>query len=111
MAVRTWAPAPATAPALADVEVAVVGAGPHGLSATTHLRRAGVDARLLGRPMAFWKTMPEGVVLRSNLRASHMIEPAGPLSVAAFADATGLRLEQPVLLENFIEYGMWVQQL
>ncbi len=94
-----------------DVEVAVIGAGPHGLSATAHLRRAGVQAQLFGSPMAFWKSMPEGMVLRSNLRASNMIEPSGPLSIAAFAAATGLQLEQPVLLENFIAYGSWVQRM
>ncbi len=96
--------------ASAELEVAVIGAGPHGLSATTHLRRAGVRAQLFGSPMAFWKSMPEGMVLRSNLRASNMIEPSGPLSIAAFAAETGLQLEQPVLLENFIAYGSWVQQ-
>src|SRR5262249_55757970 len=70
-----------------------------------------VDARLFGRPMAFWKTMTQGMVLRSNLRASHLIDAAGPLSVEAFANATGLRLRQPVLLENFVEYGMWATQM
>ncbi len=94
-----------------DLEVAVIGAGPHGLAATAHLRRAGVQAQLFGRPLAFWKSMPEGMVLRSNLRASHLIEPTGPLSVAAFAAASGVQLEQPVLLENFIAYGTWVQQM
>ncbi len=54
--------------------------------------------------------MPEGMMLRSNLRASNMIEPTGPLSIAGFAAETGLQLEQPVLLENFIEYGSWVQK-
>ena len=93
-----------------EIEVAVIGAGPHGISAATHLQRAGVSAQLFGDPMGFWRSMPEGMVLRSNLRASNMIEPAGPLSVAAFAAATGLQLEQPVLLEDFIEYGSWVQR-
>ena len=94
-----------------DLEVAVIGAGPHGLAATAHLRRAGVQAQLFGRPLAFWKSMPEGMVLRSNLRASHLIEPTGPLSVAEFAAASGVQLAQPVLLENFIAYGTWVQQM
>src|SRR4051794_10131980 len=40
------------------VEVAVLGAGPHGLAATAHLRRAGVDVRIIGDPMSFWQTMP-----------------------------------------------------
>jgi cation diffusion facilitator CzcD-associated flavoprotein CzcO len=40
---------------MTDVEVAVLGAGPHGLSATTHLRRAGVEVATVGDPMSFWR--------------------------------------------------------
>ncbi len=111
MSVRSPLAASSNGSGPADLEVAVIGAGPHGLAATAHLRRAGVQAQLFGRPLAFWKSMPEGMVLRSNLRASHLIEPTGPLSVAEFAAASGVQLEQPVLLENFIAYGTWVQQM
>jgi len=93
-----------------DLEVAVIGAGPHGLSAATHLRRAGVSAHVFGAPMSFWKTMPEGMMLRSNMSATNMIEPVGPLSLASFTAATGTAIEQPVPLEDFIAYGSWVQQ-
>lgn len=112
MELKTGSPmrSPSGAAGAPDLEVAVIGAGPHGISATTHLRRAGVQAHLFGDPMAFWQSMPRGMVLRSNLRASNMIEPTGPLSVTAFAAETGLQLEQPVLLENFIAYGSWVQR-
>jgi hypothetical protein len=93
-----------------DLEVAVIGAGPHGLSAATHLRRAGVQAHVFGYPMGFWKEMPEGMKLRSNMSATNMIEPVGPLSLASFTAATGTPIEQPVPLEDFIAYGSWVQQ-
>jgi cation diffusion facilitator CzcD-associated flavoprotein CzcO len=93
-----------------DLELAVIGAGPHGLSAATHLRRAGVRAHVFGPPMSFWKTMPEGMMLRSNMSATNMIEPVGPLSLASFTAATGTPIEQPVPLNDFIAYGSWVQQ-
>ncbi len=102
----------ATGPAGArDLEVAVVGAGPHGLSAATHLRRAGVQTQVFGAPMGFWKVMPEGMMLRSNMSATNMIEPVGPLSLASYADATGAQIEQPVPLSDFIAYGSWVQRM
>lgn len=94
----------------ADVEVAVVGAGPHGLSAAEHLRRAGVRPYVLGEPMSFWQTMPEGMLLRSNLSATNMIECGGPLSLARFGQERGAPIEAPVPLEDFVEYGLWVQQ-
>jgi FAD-dependent urate hydroxylase len=104
------ATAPARAPVEDDLEVAVIGAGPHGLSAATHLRRAGVQAHVFGAPMGFWKEMPEGMMLRSNMSATNMIEPVGPLSLASFTAATGTPIEQPVPLSDFIAYGSWVQQ-
>jgi Pyridine nucleotide-disulphide oxidoreductase len=102
------APRPSTGGA-PDIEVAVVGAGPHGLSAATHLRRAKAAAHVFGQPMAFWKTMPEGMMLRSNLPASSMVETTGPLSLTSFAEATGSQTEHPVPLSDFIDYGCWVQ--
>ena len=41
---------PPAAGATPDLDVAVIGAGPHGLSATTHLRRAGVRGARVRRP-------------------------------------------------------------
>jgi len=93
-----------------DLELAVIGAGPHGLSAATHLRRAGVKAHVFGAPMGFWRTMPEGMKLRSNLSATNMVEPSGPLSLSAYAATTGAPPQQPVELSDFIEYGSWVQR-
>ncbi len=61
-----------------DMEVAVIGAGPHGLSSALHLRRAGVQAQVFGDCMGFWRTMPEGMFLRSNWSASNIAEPSGP---------------------------------
>jgi hypothetical protein len=96
--------------AVPDVETVVVGAGPHGLSTAIHLRRAGVAAHVLGDPMSFWRTMPAGMRLRSNMSATNMVEPVGPLSLASYMQATGEQLSQPVSLRHFIEYGSWVQR-
>lgn len=93
-----------------DLEVAVIGAGPHGLSAATHLRRAGVQAHVFGSPMSFWKTMPEGMKLRSNMSATSMVETVGPLSLSEYMRQSGAQIEHPVELEDFIEYGSWVQR-
>jgi NADPH-dependent 2,4-dienoyl-CoA reductase/sulfur reductase-like enzyme len=91
-------------------DVAVVGAGPYGLAATAHLRRAGVETRIVGDPMSFWRTMPTGMLLRSNWTATCIAEYSGPLSLDAYLEATGLRIVRPVPLDRFIEYGEWVQR-
>lgn len=91
-----------------DLELAVIGAGPHGLAAAVHLRRAGVGAHVFGEPMSFWHEMPRGMRLRSNQPASNLVAPQGPLSLAAYAAATGNVLQAPIALEDFIAYGEWV---
>ena len=68
----------------ADLDVAVMGVGPHGLSATVHLRRAGIAAHAFGEAMSFWQSMPNGMSLRSNMSATNMIEPKGPLSLVNY---------------------------
>lgn len=93
-----------------DIEVTVVGAGPHGLSAAIHLRRAGIAAHVFGEPMSFWRSMPKGMRLRSNLSATSMIERAGPFSLANYMNEIGEHFGHPVSLRRFVEYGSWVKR-
>lgn len=48
-------------------DVAVVGAGPYGLSAAAHLVKVqGLEVKLFGEPMSFWERhMPDRMLLRS----------------------------------------------
>jgi pyridine nucleotide-disulfide oxidoreductase len=91
-------------------DVAILGAGPYGLAAAAQLRRVGLDMRIFGDPMSFWRSMPEGMLLRSNWTATCIGNYQGPLSLDAFCQATGDRFGRPVPLDRFIQYGEWVQQ-
>lgn len=93
-----------------ETQVAVVGAGPHGLAAAAHLARAGVEARTFGEPMDFWQTMPRGMLLRSNWTATSIAEYDGPLSLTSYCTSTGTDLHLPIPLDSFVDYGMWVQR-
>jgi len=96
---------------MTDTNVAIIGAGPYGLAATAHLRRAGVEVRVIGEPMSFWQNnMPAGLLLRSNWTATCIAEYEGGLSLDSFCAATGTRFGSPVPLDRFVAYGMWVQQ-
>src|SRR5499427_2654745 len=95
---------------MTDTNVAIIGAGPYGLTAAAHLRRAGVDVHVIGQPMSFWKGMPAGLLLRSNWTATCIAEYQGELSLDSFCAATGTSFGLPVPLDRFIDYGMWVQQ-
>ena len=95
---------------MTDTDVAIIGAGPYGLAAAAHLRRAGVDVQVIGQPMSFWQKMPAGLLLRSNWTATCIAEYQGELSLDSFCAATGASFSTPVPLDRFIDYGMWVQQ-
>jgi len=95
---------------MTDTNVAIVGAGPYGLAAAMHLRRAGVDVHVIGQPMSFWQNMPAFLVLRSNWTATCIGEPTGDLTLDSFCAATGARFGRPVPLDRFVDYGTWVQQ-
>jgi FAD-dependent urate hydroxylase len=88
----------------------VVGAGPYGLSATAHLKSAGVSVHAFGRPMESWiEHMPSGMLLRSRWDASHIADPDHELGLGAYERAAGLERTEPVPLSRFVDYGRWFQ--
>jgi len=93
------------------VDVAIVGAGPYGLSLAAHLRKAGVSMRHFGHVMSPWRTrMPAGMYLKSQGFASNLSDPDGTHTLAAFCAATGRPYADyglPVSLDTFIAYGQW----
>lgn len=93
-----------------DIDIAVIGAGPHGLAAAARLRRAEVEVRVIGDPMSFWRSMPEGMWMRSRRDGSSIASVDGPLSMEAFAAATAKQVPRHPTLDEFIDYGLWFQR-
>ena len=95
------------------VDVAIVGAGPYGLSVAAHLRGAGVRFRQFGLPMKLWReNMPRGMFLKSQGFASNLSDPDGTHTLQAFCRAAGLPYADyglPVPLDTFVAYGEWFQ--
>ena len=92
-------------------DVAIIGAGPYGLSAAAHLRTIkGLEVRTFGRPMSFWSgNMPAGMFLRSNWTATQISSPNRNLTLEAFQAEQKCSFGIPVPIERFIEYGEWYQ--
>jgi thioredoxin reductase len=94
-----------------DYDVAVIGAGPYGLSAAAHLKAKGLGVRVFGEPMDFWADkMPEGMLLRSPRPASNISDPNLELTLEAFEAEHGMAPAAPVPLETFVNYGRWFRQ-
>lgn len=95
---------------VANYDVAVIGAGPYGLSAGTHLKALGLNVVVFGRPMEFWaEKMPKGMLLRSPREASNLSDPEGSFTLDKYETASGLQPAAPVPLETFVQYGRWFQ--
>jgi NADPH-dependent 2,4-dienoyl-CoA reductase/sulfur reductase-like enzyme len=91
--------------------VAVLGAGPYGLSVAAHLREAGIEPVVFGEPMEFWRRhMPGRMLLRSSLRASHIADPRRELTLDAFYAQRGVSPPKPVPIEDFLDYAEWYRR-
>ncbi len=96
---------------MSNTEVAVIGAGPNGLSVAAHLRHAGVEHRVIGHTMGAWRSnMPAGMMLKSEPYASDLSAPdAGFLARDYCHQAQEVYHERviPLSREQFVAYGSW----
>lgn len=97
-------------------EALIIGAGPYGLSISTHFRRRGVDHLIVGRPMDTWRAhMPAGMYLKSEPFGSDMSSPAAGYDLAGYARSErieGIGRGIPLSLERFLDYCDWyIKQL
>ncbi|MFF3491192.1 FAD-dependent oxidoreductase [Streptomyces sp. NPDC002795] len=95
--------------------VAVIGAGPYGLSTAAHLRARGIPVRVFGEPMVSWRShMPEGMILKSVPSASNIDAPQRGHKLVDYCDAAGIKRlvtdEDLISADTFVEYGDWFQK-
>jgi thioredoxin reductase len=91
-------------------EIAIVGAGPYGLSIAAHLRKRGLSFRIFGPPMDTWlRHMPIGMCLKSDGFASDLYDPDSAFTLKKFCAERGIPYADmglPVKLETFNAYGL-----
>jgi thioredoxin reductase len=101
--------APGGSPMTRTTDVAIIGCGPYGLSLASYLKQRGVDFKLIGSPMRFWReAMPGGMKLKSEGFASSIADPLREFTLGDFCREQGLPYQDtnlPVPLERFIAYG------
>jgi cation diffusion facilitator CzcD-associated flavoprotein CzcO len=96
------------------VDIAIIGAGPYGLSLAAHLRDSGQSVRVFGPPMRSWSHhMPRGMHLKSEGFASSLYDPEGKFPLKTYCAERGLPYADvglPVAIETFIGYGLEFQR-
>lgn len=97
-----------------DLPIAIIGAGPYGLSIAAHLRGRGIPFRIFGEPMQSWREqMPASMLLKSEGFASNICDPDDEFTLERFCAEAGIAyadVAEPVRLETFVAYGLEFQR-
>ncbi len=92
-------------------DIAIVGAGPYGLSVAAHLGTNGHSVRVFGPVMSFWEQhMPKGMLVRSAWGASNISDPQGRFSLDAYEAEQPRPFTRPLLGEDLSRYAHWFQE-
>jgi len=91
-------------------DVVIIGAGPYGLALAAHLRKRGVNHRIFGDPMRFWRDMPVGVNLKSLAFATNIYVPGGGYTFPEWCRQRGLEDFEPCTMQSFAAYGCEMQK-
>ena len=94
-----------------DQDIAIVGAGPYGLSVAAHLRAGNIPVRVFGQVMSFWeRQMPKGMLVRSAWSASSMSDPEERFSLDAYEAEQPQPFPRPLPGEELSRYAHWFQE-
>jgi lysine/ornithine N-monooxygenase len=96
------------------VDVAIIGAGPYGLSLAAHLGAGKLSYRIFGTPMSSWRNhMPNRTWLKSDGFASSLYDPDSTFTLAQYCRDRSLPYADvgvPVPIETFVAYGLEFQK-
>lgn len=93
-----------------DIDTAIIGAGPYGLSLSAQLSARGVAHAVFGQPMKFWREMPPTLNLKSLAFATCIYVPERGNTFPEWCRANGLEDFEPCPMETFARYGLEMQR-
>ena len=96
------------------IDVAIIGAGPYGLSIAANLRKTSMSFRIFGKPMQTWSDhMPKGMMLKSDGFASSLHDPGSTFTLKHYCQENGITYDDisiPVSCDVFVAYGLEFQK-
>jgi FAD-dependent urate hydroxylase len=93
--------------------IAIVGAGPYGLSVAAHLAARNIEHRIFGVPMQFWSQIANAGgerYLKSYCFGTNVSTPKSGYSFADYSEPRGLETFEPCSIADFATYGKWFQK-
>jgi lysine/ornithine N-monooxygenase len=98
---------------MSSVDVAIIGAGPYGLSIAAHLANQKIEHRIFGKPMQFWEQIAEAAdkrFLKSYCFGTNLSTPAPGYTFSDYNTPRNLETFEPCSMSNFAAYGRWFQE-
>ena len=92
--------------------IAIIGAGPYGLSLAAHMAERNIEHRIFGSPMQFWSQIAEAGgerYLKSYCFGTDISTPRPGYSFADYSEPRGLKTFESCSI-GFAAYGKWFQQ-
>jgi len=93
-----------------STDVAIVGAGPYGLSAAAQLKSLGIDFRIFGQPMIFWQRMLPRINLKSPDFGTNVYTAERGNTFVEWCKEKGYTRQEPIPMARFTEYGLDIQR-
>jgi thioredoxin reductase len=96
---------------MGDTQLLVIGAGPYGYAAAAYAQERGIQTRIVGRSMGFWREhMPVDMYLRSGRDWS--LDATGLHTFAAFFEERGLDPAEndPIPISVFLDHAEWFRE-
>lgn len=90
-----------------SVDIAIIGAGPTGLSAAAWAQELGLSYRIYGEPLAFWKRHIAPLPLRSPPASTNISSPRPGYQYVDYARQHAIDTETPVSMAAFLAYANW----
>jgi len=87
------------------VDLAIIGAGPAGLSLAAWAHESGISYRIFGEPLSFWKRHIPPLPLRSPPVATNLSSPRPGQTYLDYARGYGIENEPQVEMSDFIGYA------
>ncbi len=93
-----------------DSDVAIVGSGPYALSVAAHLRALGVEFRIFGPALKFWRDQAPGRLLKTAAEAMSFSVPEGAPSFVDWCSANQGEDADPRSMSSYANYALAMQR-